>query len=176
LIEEAQDMRLKSRVGLLFVALLACCGQTNSVKNPLAGTWTVSEIVFKGPDGEKRIADPQPGLLIFSDQHYSFVWTPTDEARTPFQSFTEPTLEEIQAAFNSIIVNAGEYEVTGSTITTRPVVSRIPGFTGGYAVYDFQLEERTLTLTMTDEYDRNGTQATWAKKGRSTAFRLVREE
>lgn len=96
--------------------------------------------------------------------------------RKPFQNFTEPTLEEIEAAFNSIVVNAGEYEVAGSTITTRPVISRIPGFTGGYALYDFQLEERNLTLTMTDEYDSDGTQAIWAKEGRSTVFRLVREE
>lgn len=167
-------MRRYLTFGLISVSFFASCSLRGTDEDSLSGAWTVAEITYRDAAGEDRITDPQPGLLIFSDRHYSFVWTLTAEPRKPFRTFTEPTTEEIRAAFNSIVVNAGEYEVSDDRLITRPIISRIPGFSGGYAVYEFILEGETLDLTMTDEYDRNGTQATWARQGRSTVFRLQR--
>lgn len=54
----------------LFVVAAAVSGQSSVTRNPLVGAWRVTEIAdASGPP----ITSPQPGLYIFTNQHYSFV-------------------------------------------------------------------------------------------------------
>lgn len=64
-------------------------------------------------------------------------------------------------AYNSIDVNSGTYELTDSTLTTLPLVSRVPAFSGGKAIYALRIESDNLYLTMKEEYSKKGEWARW---------------
>ena len=54
----------------LFAVAVTVYGQSSATGNPLVGAWRVTEIAdVNGPP----ITSPQPGLYIFTRQHYSFV-------------------------------------------------------------------------------------------------------
>ena len=50
------------------------------------------------------------------------------------------------AQYESIIVNTGTYETSGSTVTFRPILAKSPGFVGGSSTATFTVEGNTLTL------------------------------
>ena len=128
---------------VLFAGLLS--GQSTA-KKPLEGAWKVVEIVVTG-DGAANIPNPQPGLFIFAQKHYSMFYVGDNKQRTLFKG-AEPTNEEKIAAYDSFIANIGTYDVSGSTITTHPMVARSPNFmSGGSDKYQFRIEGNTLSLT-----------------------------
>ena len=99
----------------------------------------------------------QPGLLIFTKQHYSRT---TDTAVQPrptsgYATPAKPTLEELQARWGPFAANAGTYEISGSTLTLRAVVSKEPRdqVAGGFARLLVQLEANTLSLTPIERSD-----------------------
>ena len=115
-------------------------------RGPLEGAWRVAEIVVTGA-GASKTASPQPGLFIFTQRHYSLMWVPGNQPRTLFKA-EDPTNEEKITAFDSFVANTGTYELSGTTLTIRPMVARFPNCTGG-AFMRFQVlaEGKTLTLT-----------------------------
>ena len=68
-----------------------------------------------------------------------------------------PTPEEMVAQYESIIVNTGTYEITGSTVTFRPVIAKSPGFVGGQATAELQITGDALTLTFQSIVSADGT-------------------
>lgn len=121
-------------------------------RKPLEGVWKiveVVEIVDTGADGSKN-ANPQPNLFIFTRNHYSMMLVPGTQPRASFKvspSVAMPTDQEKIAAFDSFVANTGTYEVTGSTLTIRPIVARYPNFMGGSDELPFRIEGNTLWLT-----------------------------
>jgi hypothetical protein len=92
--------------------------------------------------------DPsQTGLYIFADDHYSAVFTPGPEPRMKSAVTFQPTQDELAEQYASIIVNAGTYEVSGSSVTFHPMIAKSPGFVGGHQMSTFQVEGDTLVLT-----------------------------
>lgn len=59
----------------------------------------------------------------------------------------QPAQDELAEQYASIIVNAGTYEVSGSSVTFRPMIAKSSGFVGGYQMSTFQVEGDTLVLT-----------------------------
>jgi hypothetical protein len=129
--------------------------------NALVGVWQVDEITLHGPKGDGTNPDPQPGLFIFTRDHYSIAWIPRPDGRQVFATPWKPTAEEINAAYGTILFNAGTYELGDSTLTTRPILSKVPDLSGGHAVYEYRVEQDTLWLTMVDEYSADGSRAPW---------------
>ena len=150
-----------------FVLLIAAftgvgtASDQGSDTDALMGVWRVDEITLRTPTGDGTNPDPQPGLFIFTNDHYSITWIPRPEPRPTFATPWKPTDEEIMGAYSSILFNAGTYQLTGSTLRTRPIVSKVPDLSGGYADYHYRLEKNTLWLTMVDEYAADGTRAPW---------------
>src|SRR6185503_8332498 len=69
------------------------------------------------------------------------------EPRSPYKA-EEPTTEEKVKAFDSFTANTGTYDVSGSTMTIRPMVARSPNFmAGGSSKYEFRVEGSNLWLT-----------------------------
>jgi hypothetical protein len=73
-------------------------------------------------------SDLQPGLMIFTAKHYSRT---TDTATAPRPTSADatpgkPTAEELQARWGPFQANAGTYELAGSTLTLRLMVSKNP--------------------------------------------------
>ncbi len=146
-------MQLRSRVvpaaiALVTLVTIASCGQAPAPAepaNPLDGVWSMSAMT---PGAGGATIDPsQPGLFIFTEGHYSAVYSLGAEPRPLAAAGFNPTSEEKVAQYDTIIVNTGSYEVSGSTITFRPMVAKSPEFVGGQSTMDFQIDGDVLTLT-----------------------------
>ena len=93
----------------------------------------------------------QPGLLIFTKQHYSRT---TDTAVGPrlageYGLPEKPTLDELVARWGPFQANAGRYELSANTVTLRAIVSKEPRdqAAGSFARLVVKLEGDTLSLT-----------------------------
>lgn len=146
-------MQIRSRVvfAVVTIAILAItvsCGQApaepSAEANPLLGVWSMSEMT---PSGEATITPSQPGLFIFTEEHYSAVYSLGSEARPRSAASFDATPEEKVAQYDTIIVNTGTYDVNGSTIAMRPLVAKSPEFVGGQSTMDFHIDGDVLTLT-----------------------------
>lgn len=130
----------------------------------VVGVWQIKEI------GRQNVKDsitdkPFPNILIFTPHHYSMVWVFGENARRAFSKHWKPTDAEKIERFDSMVVNAGTYEIEGSTLTVHPVVARIPGFVGGKLICEFHVDRDTMKLRFIDEYSYDGVQAPWVKSG-----------
>ena len=118
----------------------------------LQGVWRVAEIVVTGANAATN-KSPQPGLYIFTRQHYSVVTVNGTAPRKDFGAPKDPaklTDAEKTARFDvwdAFTANSGTYQVSGSTVTTRPLVAKNPGVMAGpTAMREFRIEGNTLTL------------------------------
>jgi hypothetical protein len=125
-----------SLAALAFVGCQPAPPATQEV-GPLESAWQHVELATTSPDTSSTITSPQPSLYLFLTQHYSIMFVPGSEPRERFSgdqpvlgSF-EPTDAEKVAAYDSFIANSGTYELTDSTLTTRPVVGQEPERHGG---------------------------------------------
>jgi hypothetical protein len=86
-------------------------------------------------------------MFIFVKAHYAMMRAIGSQPRASFTA-VNPTNEEKIAAYDSFIANSGTYELSGTTLTVRPVVSKHPNFMGGgYDSYEVRSEADTLWLT-----------------------------
>jgi hypothetical protein len=93
------------------------------------------------------------------------VWTFGNEPQRPFIARWNPTDAEKIDRFDSLVVNAGTYEIEGQTLIARPLVARIPDFMGGKLICEYHIEKDTMTLKFVDEYSFDGVQAPWVASG-----------
>lgn len=140
-------MRLQHRplsaVLISAFALTACCGLPKSDRTALDGTWRVVAVEVEG-SGATKHDQPQPSLVLFSGEYYSWSRVTTTSPRALFVAET-PTDAERIAAFDSVLFNAGTYVVSDSTLTVWPIVARSPNFMGGASErYRYRLNGDTL--------------------------------
>ncbi len=143
-------------VVLTALALAVGCQPATEQAGPLEGAWQTTEVSFTSPDSSWTETSLQPSLFVFAKQHYSIMLVPGTEPRSlfagdepTFGSF-EPTDAEKLAAYDSFIANSGTYQVSGSTLTARPMVAKNPNFmSGGSLAFTYQIEGDTLRLTFT---------------------------
>ena len=170
-------MRTLLRV-VLWAAVPSILGADSPARKPMEGAWKVVEIVVTGANPENT-PSPQPSLFIFGQKHYSMMWIRGAKARAPYAA-EEATNEEKIQAFDSFTANTGTYEVSGSTLTIRPIVARSPNFmAGGSSSYQFRAEGSNLWLTekSTDMRYRIGQQVGPPTRPLSeTRLKLVRLE
>ncbi len=148
-------MKLFSAVSAV-AALMAAGAQPASPQASVHGAWQIVETWGHSPqEGEWRTQNIQPSLFLFMDGYYSIAYV-TGEERRPQMSedATRSGLSPEQAAAVWIpyVNNTGTYEVTASTITTKPIVAVWPNFMeGGSRSYAYRLEGDTLSLTASGE-------------------------
>jgi hypothetical protein len=122
-------------------------------------------------DTTYTIEKSQPGIFIFSKDHYSIMWSPIKKQRLPFKKLSNPTKDEIISRFKSIVFNAGSYSYTDSTVTSTAFVAKVPGFEGGKQFYRYKIVGEQMTITMFDETYPDGNKPKWSGKY-STQFIL----
>jgi hypothetical protein len=109
---------------------VACQSEPAEPANPLVGAWRITEMTTISPDSTVTISNPQPGLYQFTETHYSMMYVPSgdprplDEGETPILGALIPTDAEKIASWETFIANSGSYEVSGATLTTRPMVAK----------------------------------------------------
>ncbi|MEP2276186.1 MAG: hypothetical protein ABJH98_12065 [Reichenbachiella sp.] len=161
--------RIKS-IAIFLIAGLAlyACQPTQLNKtpepHPLIGSWEMTSIHWITADTTYSIQEAQPSLFMIDTTRYAIMWTPQDEPRTPFENLSQPTPEEMQAGFRSVVFNGGSHTMTDSTLTTTAYIAKVPGFEGGKQFYNYTAENDQLTLVMFDETYPDGTKPSWYGK------------
>ena len=130
--------------------------------HPLLGSWEMRELHFVSADTTVSVTPAQPGLFLLTEDHYAFMWTPTREARVPFEVLAQPTDEEILTGFRSVVFNAGTYSLSDSLLTTTAQIAKVPGFEGGIQYFNFDVADDRLELTRYDETYPDGTKPAWS--------------
>jgi hypothetical protein len=156
-------MRIARRCrAVVAIALMtaACAAAPANVEGPLHGVWQLVEIQETGEDGRPLTYPAQSGQVIFTGSHYSIVFVSGPAAREPAATRWQPTPDEKLAAFDSIIVNSGTYEVSGSRLTVRPVIAKVPEFAGGRQTFEYTIEGDTLTLDVIEVESHDGVRLT----------------
>jgi hypothetical protein len=165
-------LKILSLVTMLSTMLAA----QGSARGVLEGAWRVAETVITGANASTT-SNPQPGLFIFTRTHYSFWRVSGDQPRPLFNG--DPTNDEKMMAFDSFAGTTGTYEVSGTTLTVRPVVARTPNCMGGaFLRYQFRVEGNTLSLTQksTDVNCLIGQRALPSAPGSEFRWKLTRVE
>lgn len=129
----------------LFAVAVTVYGQSPATRNPLVGAWRVTEIAdANGPP----ITKPQPGLYIFTRQHYSFGRINGTRPLPDYPSNDKATDADKVAVFNSLYFNSGTYTVTANMLATNATVAKSAFAIGGPGnQYEFTVNANTLVLS-----------------------------
>lgn len=117
---------------------------TLSPSDEIKGAWRVEDTTLKTPDGE-RYTFKHPGVFIFTNTHYSWMWVTKDGPRNPISD--KPTEAELLAAFTPFGANAGTYIVKGDQLTITPVVAKVPNRVGTSAMATLRFADGLLYIT-----------------------------
>ena len=138
-------MKLAITLLALFAVAVTLSGQSPATGSPLVGAWRVSEVADANAP---PIANPQPGLYIFTKQHYSFTRINGTRPLPEYPSNDKATDADKVAVFNALYLNTGTYTVTGNTLATKAMVAKSAFAIGGAGnQYEFTVQGNTLVLT-----------------------------
>lgn len=173
-----------SFIGLVIIILISASGGCNQQESTavgsdqsLVGVWKIISGSQVDSAGQNINLNFQSSVVIFTPKYYSITYAVGDQPRQPATERWNPTDEEKLAAFNSLIVNTGEYENSGSSITFRPQVARSEEFcNGGFAEYEYQINGDTLNLTMFHLVSFDNQELSFTKSGGKFNSTLVRVE
>jgi hypothetical protein len=125
-------MKYMMTVLALVVAAATVSGQS-AATNPLIGAW--------------KVESAQPGLYIFTKQHYSFSRV-QGEPLPDYPSNDKATDAQKVAVFNTLYLNSGTYTVTGNMLATKAMMAKSKFAIGGAGnQYEFAVSGNSLTLT-----------------------------
>jgi len=169
---------LFTSIAILICTLTACqqSGNRNggTDDHSLEGVWTIQEASQIDSKGVATDMEHQRSLIIFSENHYSFVWTSGSEPRKQSTDHWYANDAEKIDAYNGLVVNTGTYELTESQLITRPKVAKVEEFVGGHATYNCRIEGNTVFLEMTELVSVEGASPTVFLEGGKDKFKLVR--
>ena len=108
-------------------------------QSDLNGAWERFEVSGTNADGDWKVDNVQPSLYLFQDGYYSIMLVRGNEPRplmpegTSWDSMTE---EQLRSVCSSAVFTAhsGTYEVSGSSLTTKPMVAKWPNYMEGASV------------------------------------------
>lgn len=148
----------------LLVCLAAIGGPASADPADLVGAWELQAVHWRSAERSRSIDPAQPGLFLFTGSHYSIIWSPSEQPRTPFAVLAEPTDEEVGAGFRSIVFNAGHYQASAGQLVSTAMAAKVPGFEGGRQYYRYRIDGDRLHLTMFDERYPGGGKPAWSGK------------
>ena len=152
---------MANRLLVVVVGILALTGVTllGQSKPSIQGVWRVVEVTITGTaPGASALGLPkgthttvQPGLLIFTGKHYSNINDTAAKPRStmPFKVAGQPTAEEMQSQWGPFAANSGTYELSGTTLTRRPIVAKNAANQGGkfFTRSEIKLDGQNLWIT-----------------------------
>ena len=144
----------KPRFGLLLV-LLSCMVVTGGSTFPsipqLHGAWKLVHSSLAGRDTTIINSSPQPGLVIFTERHYSLMYVEGSAPRVPFADPARPTDAERLRAYDTFVGHSGSYSVVDSIIQMHIVIAKHPSMMGtelrtSFAQFAYRILADTLWL------------------------------
>jgi len=145
LIRRAMLTRALIAVAVLVAVAVTVSGQSSPAGTSLVGAWRVTEFADANA---APITNPQPGLYVFTRQHYSFARIQGTRPLPAYPSNDKATDADKVAVFNALYLNTGTYTVTGNTLATKAMVAK-SAFAIGSAgnQYEFNVTGNNLVLT-----------------------------
>ena len=135
-------------VSLALLAIPAFTGALSAQESPIVGAWVTTS--WEGQDGNAA-----PGLLVFTETHYSMMFTRPGMVREQYTGETM-TDTDIVAAFSTLVGNSGRYTRSGNEITTEAFVAMNPNYQASWGdnhvTYTFRVEGDTLHMSWPDEF------------------------
>ncbi|MBT5876893.1 MAG: hypothetical protein HOH43_25955 [Candidatus Latescibacteria bacterium] len=119
------------------------------IAGPLEGAWKIVEWSGAGADTSWTQVAPQPSLYLFGKEYYSVMYINGTEARALFEEGTPGgTDAEKVAGYNTFIANSGSYAISGTNVTTSPMVAKWPNYMTGdqSATFAYRVEGDNLWL------------------------------
>jgi hypothetical protein len=122
----------------------------------IQGVWRIVEANVTGPGGRTIAFGDRPNLTIITARHYSRVEVQADGPRPAQPDVGKATADELRAVWGPFVAEAGTYELSGGSITMRPIASKNPAVMGPgvFITYGYTVEGRTLSLTQ--QRNQNG--------------------
>ena len=108
---------------LLATTAILLATTTPANAQDIRGVWKPVEMLVTG-GAEPGLHPAQPGLIIFTDQHYSYVHVQGLTARQPLSA--NPTDEERIKTWRPFVANAGTYALKDSILTVTMTISKNP--------------------------------------------------
>jgi hypothetical protein len=128
---------------LIAFCVLSVSAAFAQTKTPVEGVWKMAEVVIPAggrfndwtsesgrAEKDTTITNPQPGLLIFTRGYYSVLHVRGQQPRPALappkdrQHLTDAEKVAMYEQWRLVVANAGTYEVKGSTLFLRPMVSK----------------------------------------------------
>jgi hypothetical protein len=140
---------------VVLVTIQSAAAQAKKVKSgkvvaqgKLEGAWKITEFSTSVSSTSKITTTAQPGIFIFTKQHYSIMFLSIDKPRPEIPP-KNPTDAQKVAAWEPLSANSGSYEIKGTTLTTHPMIAKNPAVmkSGAFVTYDFKIEGNTCLLT-----------------------------
>ena len=144
---------------------------TIAQSKPLQGVWQTVEINIGGPTPRTIVVpEPRPYLTIITARHYSRTEVQSDGPRPVIADVAKATADELRATWGPFVGEAGTYEVSGDTMTMRPLASKSPAAmaSGAFIVSTFKVDGNTLWIAQ--QRNQNGPYPS------PVTFKLVRVE
>jgi hypothetical protein len=117
------------RSGFVAVALIAFASAP-VLGQAIEGVWKPAVVVIdSGANRGRHTTDVQPGLMIFTQRHYSMLFVNGFAPRP--QLSDSATDAELGRVFGPFTANSGTYQRTDSTITFTPSVAKVPAVMAG---------------------------------------------
>lgn len=119
-----------------------------SVTRPVEGVWRTAEVRMGGAS-PRTITQIQPNLAIITGKHYSRVEIHAEGTRPNVADASKATADELRQMWGPVVAEAGRYELSGSTLTLRPAVSKNPAAMapGAFVAYSYRVAGDSLWLT-----------------------------
>lgn len=119
---------------------------------PLRGAWKLVFASLTTNDVTTSNASPQPGLVLFTERHYSLMYVEGSAPRVQFADPLRPTEAEKVVAYDTFVGHSGSYSLSDSLVKMQPVISKSPNLMGnalgaGFATFAYSLVGDTLRLT-----------------------------
>jgi hypothetical protein len=142
---------MKRLLVVLFVVAVVSTAVIGQQRNaPLAGAWRVTEVTTTGPNGTTN-SNLQPRLVLFTATHYGRVGVTAPNPRPLPEPGTFATEALLLQQWGPFAADAGTYQVSGTEVTLRPIVNKLPAVMSAdgrfFVTYTYRVEGNTLTLT-----------------------------
>jgi hypothetical protein len=155
----------------ILTGIIACSDQSAGPPDPLNGAWRLVTMHLRFTDGKSIGIPVHESLFIFANGYYSMGYAFGDNASVPYAERWHPDDNEKLARFNSIIMNAGSYRVSGSRLDVQPLFALAPEFIRGRGVFSYAFKADTLELTWEHSIAFDGLE--YPSKGTVTLLQLV---
>jgi hypothetical protein len=114
----------------------------------IEGVWRTVEVTATGPNG--GVFKPQANLAIFSGRHYSRTEVHAEQPRPALADAATATADQLRAVWGPFVAEAGTFDISGGTLTMRPLVAKNPAAMtpDAFTAYDYVVSGNTMTLLM----------------------------